>query len=442
MKIFVPTLNGLKFAPLNYFQNCGDNNPSLSPNFRTPDNTLMYQEIEANQNQNIRYNIGINYLREPAMPYTPCDTIPIQLKSSFDSWIEHKLIVYDACDMQTPLQTIIFPNNDVSFTNNREFSVKYTGVKLAAVASDPTKMYIYFEQGEKFDSMWFYLGKYFLNGDLPTELSSLINDVIAIENANTNNCSMLPFAIEYVSYLNSFAIKVEHPFDPNYPTGSAIFTHRRDNYNTLRVNLDLSPYNGKNLRLKIVANQGNPGEATIISEPLMIRKNLPGMLRISWEHSTDKFFTEFYKTQFHPFAYLPMRLFDILPDEIEDEQMTTDTGKQILIQSTYSERYNIVGWLMPRWMVRLVDLIFKLDTVKINGEQYQKIGKLEAEQETDRSDRFKISLNVNKVKANGVYDDNYDFAHQVLPESYKYLKIDEAGNKLKIDSNNFLKINP
>jgi hypothetical protein len=135
-----------------------------------------------------------------------------------------------------------------------------------------------------------------------------------------------------------------------------------------------------------------------------------------------------------------MRLFDILPDEIEDKQMTTDKGKQLFIQSTYSERYKVVGWMLPRWMVRLIDVIFKVDTVRINGAQYQKIGSVEAEKETDRSDRFNVEITVNKVEANGVYDDNYDFDHQTMPENYKYLKIDSSGNRLKIDDDNLLKI--
>jgi hypothetical protein len=218
-----------------------------------------------------------------------------------------------------------------------------------------------------------------------------------------------------------------------------MFNYLRDTYNTLQANIDLAAYNDKNLRLKITANEGQADEAIIWSEPLMVRKNLPGMLRVDWEHSTDKFYTEFYKNKFHPFAYLPLRLFDILPDQIEDEQLTTDKGKQLFIQSTYSERYKVVGWLMPRWMVRLVDLIFKLDSVRINGEQYQKIGSLEADKETERSDRFSVELTVNKVKTNGVYDDDYDFNHQTMPENYKYLKIDSAGNRLKIDEDNLLK---
>ncbi len=451
MKIFVPALNGLKFAPLNYFQNCGNNNPALAPNYRTPDNTLMYQEIQANADQNIRHNIGIEYLREPAMPYTSCDVPPIQLKSSFDASVEHKLEVYEHCDTDTVLETITFD----LITENREFEVNYNRASLAGdiitdyqgTGDTAYMMYIYFEQGSKYDNSFYDLGNFYLNGELPPEYPSLINSVIEISGSNPNNNGTFVIAgTEYISELNAFAIKVvlgyndsSLAFDPNNNTGIAKLVHLRDAYNTLQADLDLSAYDDKNLRLKIVADEGNPAEAIIWSEPIMVRQNLPGMLRMSWEHSGDKFYTEFYKNNFKPFAYLPMRLFDILPDEIEDEQLTTDTGKQLFIESTYSERYKVVGWLMPRWMVRLVDVIFKLDEVRINGEQYQKVGTLEAEKETEKSDRFNCELTVNKVNANGVYDDDYDFDHQTLPDNYKYLKIDSDGNRLKIDDENLLK---
>jgi hypothetical protein len=417
----------------------------------------MWQEIAANQNQNIRYNIGIEYMREPAMPYTPCDVIPIQLKSSFDAGVEHKLEVYEHCDLNTILETIPFE----LITENRMFWIRYHNVKLADGGSETDTstgvttyfMYIYFETGSKEDAGGNDLGNYYLNGEIPSEFSEISYDNVGIYNSGGANQGGFYFAdpsnpVEYVEDLNAFAIKVilgndfDTPgisFDPAYPTGSLMFNYLRDTYNTLQANLDLAPYTDKNLRLKIIADEGGTNEAVIFSEPIMVRKDLPGMLRVSWVHSTDKFYTEFYKDGFHPFAYLPMRLFDILPDEIEDKQMTTDKGKQLFIQSTYSERYKVVGWLMPRWMVRLVDLIFKLDIVMINGEQYQKIGSLEADKETEKSDRFSVELTVNKVKTNGVYDDDYDFDHQTKPENYKYLKIDSAGNRLKIDEDNLLK---
>ena len=83
---------------------------------------------------------------------------------------------------------------------------------------------------------------------------------------------------------------------------------------------------------------------------------------------------------------------------------------------------------MPRWMVRLVDLVLKFDEVYINSTKYQKIGSLASEKEIEKGDRFNVECTMNKVEANGVYDTDYDFSNQTPPEN-QTIYVDETGDE-------------
>jgi len=428
--IFAPVAQGLKFTPLNYHDTCGNVPELIAPHIRSEDNTLMREFIAASQHPDVKLFEGVTFQREAGLVYRKCDTLPVQIKSNINNLTStHEIEVYDNCD-NSLLDTITLNLEK----DNQNFSIRYDCKQLGEAGW----MYVYFESGRIMNTSGLEIDKHYLNGNMPDFAEDVSN--ITIGSASGNNGTYAVVDIVYVESVNAFAFKVENSsFDAGGADGFCQMTYQRDEFDVYQANIPLADYNEKTIRLKVIGENlavGSEVELIMYSEPIIVRETLPGYARFSWynENDEEKFDCDF--SNFRPFAYFAFKDWAISPDEIEDEQYKTDTGRTISVNTVFSEVYEFDAPMQMRWVVRLMDLIFKLDHVYIRGFRYQKVGSIEAEPESV-SDRFNVSGTISKYNRNGVYEREWDFDHQDAINHY--LKIDDDDN-LKIDSTNKLRI--